>query len=507
MTEPAAAPPLLHVTGLVKVFPGLTALDHVDLDVRPGEIVAIVGHNGSGKSTLVKILSGAYTANAGRISLAPGTELHFIHQDLALVEDLSATENLALARGGGAAALAPYGGRGKSERTRELISRFGPPFDVDCPLRRLSPAQRAIVAISRALDGWTHTENVLVLDEPTESLHRSEVDVLFSAVRRLAADGAGIIFVSHRLDEVLDLADRIVVLRDGVKVADDPVEDVDESRLVELITGADAAAIAHERGATRRGDDEPVLTVRGLHGGSVEHLDLDLRPGEIVGVAGVLGSGREAVPSLLYGATAGTAERFSVAGSPYPTRTPAESIRRGIAFAPADRAHLGMVRELNARENLTLPQLRTLTGPLGRLSLRRERAEAAQLLTDYDVRPPRAEQRISLFSGGNQQKIVMARSLRDRPAVLLLDEPTQGVDIGAKSTIYRALERGAAEGTAVLVSSSDAKELLTICDRVVVMRDGRAAAVLSGPDLTEHRLVAEGYGLPDSPASRPEEHP
>jgi len=162
---------------------------------------------------------------------------------------------------------------------------------------------------------------------------------------------------------------------------------------------------------------------------------------------------------------------------------------------------------MNARENVTLPQLRTLTGPLGRISLRRERDEASALLADYEVRPPRLEQRISLFSGGNQQKIVIARSLRDRPAVLLLDEPTQGVDIGAKATIYRALERGAEAGAAVLVASSDAKELLTICDRVVVMRDGRAAAVLSGPELTEHRLVAEGYGLPDSPASPTEEHP
>ncbi|WP_448005162.1 sugar ABC transporter ATP-binding protein [Agromyces bauzanensis] len=488
--------PLLRVTELVKAFPGLTALDRVSLDVHPGEVVSIVGHNGSGKSTLVKILAGVYTADAGSVELAPGTELHFIHQDLALVEELSATENLALVRGAGVTALAPYGGRRKRARARELISRFGPAFDVDRPIRRLSPAQRAVVAISRALDGWTHAANVLVLDEPTESLHRSEVEVLFAAVRRVAADGAGVVFVSHRLDEVLGLADRVVVLRDGRKVADDPVARIDEARLIELITGADPSALTRSRRSGRTPGANPVLRVRGLRGGSVDHLDLDLNPGEIVGVAGVLGSGREAISSLLYGATAGTAEVFTVAGRPYADRSPGESLRRGVAFAPADRAHLGTVRDMNARENVTLPQLKTLTGTAGNISAGSERLEVRRLMDEYDVRPPRTEQRLSLFSGGNQQKLVMARSLRDRPAVLLLDEPTQGVDIGAKATIYRAIERGAAEGAAVLVSSSDAKELLAICDRVVVMRDGRAAAVLSGPDLTEHRLVAEGYGLP-----------
>ncbi|GAA5038702.1 sugar ABC transporter ATP-binding protein [Microbacterium fluvii] len=501
--------PLLRVEGLVKAFPGLTALDRVDLDVHPGEIVSVVGHNGSGKSTLVKILAGVYSSDAGTVSLDGGAELHFIHQDLGLIADLTAAENLALRRGTGLSAVAPYGDRDTNARARELVAQFGPVFDVDVPVRRLTPAQRAVVAISRALDGWTHRANVLFLDEPTESLHRGEVEVLFEAVRRLAAAGTGIVFVSHRLDEVLSLSDRIVVLRDGRKVADAPVAEVGESRLIELITGADAASLSREQHRSHRRDGDAALSVRGLRGGSVAHLDLDLQPGEVVGVAGVLGSGREAVPALLYGAIQADADAFAVAGAPYPRRSPAESLRRGLAFAPGDRAHLGVVRELSARENLTLPQLKTLTGPLGLISRRRERAEVDALLADYDVRPGRGEQRISLFSGGNQQKIVMARSLRDRPAVLLLDEPTQGVDIGAKATIYDAIARGAEGGTAVLVSSSDAKELLAVCDRVVVMRDGRAAAVLAGSDLTEHRLIAEGYGLPDSPASvpAPEEHP
>lgn len=488
-----AAEPLLRVAGLRKEYPGLVALDDVDFEVRPGEIVSVVGHNGSGKSTLIKILAGVIDDDGGEVTTADGTELHFIHQDLALVDQLTATENLALRSGEGRGAVAPYGARARSAHTRELITRFGPEFDVDVPLRRLTPAQRAVVAISRALDGWTHSANVLFLDEPTESLHRTEVDVLFDAVRRLAAEGTGIVFVSHRLDEVLSLSDRIVVLRDGRKVADAPRAEVDETRLVELIAGGHVSPRVAQ---STRALGEVALEVRGLRGGSVEHLDLQVRAGEIVGIAGVLGSGREAVPALLYGAVPGAADALTVAGVDHARPTPARSLRRGIAFAPGDRARLGVVREMNARENLTLAQMRTLSGPLGYLSPRRERAHARRLLQDADVRPPRIEQRIRLFSGGNQQKIVMARALRDDPRVLLLDEPTQGVDIGAKASIYEAIRGGAARGCAVVVSSSDATELLNLCDRVIVMRDGRAAADLAGDDLTEPRLIAEGYGLP-----------
>ncbi|MFJ9393157.1 sugar ABC transporter ATP-binding protein [Nocardioides sp. NPDC101246] len=499
--EMSGGDPLLRVTSLVKDFPGLRALDDVSLEVRSGEVVAVLGHNGSGKSTLVKVLAGRYAADGGTVELPASAgeeaaELHFIHQDLALVGALTAVENLNLI---GSARLHPHDSRAERRRATELVARFGEGFDVTVPVASLTPGQRAIVAIARALDGWTHPRNVLVLDEPTESLHGAEVEVLFSAVRRLAAEGAGVMFISHRLDEVLALADRVVVLRDGRVVAAEPVDGLDHDRLVELITGATPAEIeAHQPQDVRSTD--PVLSVRGLRGGAIENLDLDLHAGEVVGVAGVLGSGREAVPSLLFGAVPSHAGTFTVGGAVVLAPTPATSIRRKVAFVPGDRARHGSTAQMSARENLTLPQMRTVRGAGGAISTRRERAEAERRLAAYDVRPHRTEQRFGLFSGGNQQKIVLARWLRDDPLVLLLDEPTQGVDIGAKTTIYEAVGQAAANGTAVLVSSSDTKELLRICDRVLVLRDGRLVAELAGDALTEHRLLVEGYGLtPDNP--------
>ncbi|GLI26565.1 ribose import ATP-binding protein RbsA [Agromyces rhizosphaerae] len=492
------AEPLLRIEGMTKDFPGNRALDDVSLDVHSGEIVAVVGHNGSGKSTLVKILAGVYQDDGGTVELASTdgeeTELHIIHQDLGLAKELTGIENLGITRYHGREALAPYNRAREQEHAERLIRRFGEPFDLNVPIARLAPAQRAIIGIARALDGWKHSRNVLILDEPTEALHASEVQVLFDAVRTLAAEGAGIIFISHRLDEVLDLADRVVILRDGKCVADEDRATLDHDRLVSYVTGVPIGEA--ETGEPFRGDlQEVVLRVEQLAGEALEGIDLTIHGGEVVGVAGVLGSGREALPAMLFGSIDATAETYELQGKPYRNRSEAESIRRGIAFVPGDRAHLGSVRPMNARENVTLPELGSLTTKLGAISISRERRHAAELVERYDVKPPRPEQTFAQFSGGNQQKIVFAKWLRNDPALLLLEEPTQGVDIGAKRAIYDAVDMAAAGGAGVLVCSSEAKELVRLCNRVLVLRDGKVVATLEGERLNETELVKQGYGL------------
>ncbi|OJX67974.1 MAG: hypothetical protein BGO95_06380 [Micrococcales bacterium 73-13] len=497
----AANRPLLRITGMIKEFPGLRALDDVSLEVHSGEIVAVVGHNGSGKSTLVKILAGVYAKDAGEVEYPSSTAeeetgLHIIHQDLGLAMELNAIENLGIPKYQGLReSLAPAPVKREKAKATELISRFGEPFDVTVPVGSLAPAQRSIIGIARALDGWKHPRNILILDEPTEALHASEVRILFEAIKRLAADGAGIIFISHRLDEVLELADRIVVLRDGKKVADEDREHVDHERLVEFVTGVKAGEA--ETGRTDRTHGEVVLDIAGLWGEVLDGVDLTVHAGEVVGVAGVLGSGREALPAMVFGSELAAADEFNVAGAAYPKRDPAESIRRGMAFVPGDRGKYGAIRDFTARENITLPAMQNVTNAIFGVDARKEKAVATELVAKYDVRPPRPEQIFKQFSGGNQQKIVFAKWLRNDPTVLLLEEPTQGVDIGAKQALYEAIDAAAAQGAAVVVCSSEAKELVRLCDRVLVLRNGVVAAELSGEELTETRLVLEGYGLAD----------
>lgn len=496
-SAPRDTAPLLRIEGMIKDFPGNRALDEVSLDVHSGEVVAVVGHNGSGKSTLVKILAGVYTSDGGEVELSShdgmDTELHIIHQDLGLANELTAVENLGITHYQGPAAFAPFDRKKERAKARQLIGRFGEPFDVDVPISRLAPAQRSIIGIARALDGWQHPRNVLILDEPTEALHATEVRVLFDAVKKLAADGAGVIFISHRLDEVLDIADRVVVLRDGRKVADESRSSLDHDRLVSYVTGIPVGEAEHGENARVHGD--VVLEITGLTGAILEGVDLRVSAGEVVGVAGVLGSGRETLPAMIFGSIDADVDSFTLAGKPYLKRSPGESIRRGAAFVPGDRAKLGSVRLMTARENVTLPELKTLTNSFGGISLGKEREHAESLIRTYDVKPPRSEQTFAQFSGGNQQKIVFAKWLRNKPRLLLLEEPTQGVDIGAKQAIYDAIDNAAEGGAAVLVCSSEAKELVRLCDRVLVLREGRIAAELAGDELTETRLVIEGYGL------------
>ena len=494
---------LLTVKGLSKTFPGLRALDEVDFSVDSGEIVALVGQNGSGKSTLVKVLTGIHEPDPGaridvgaqgsaaRAGHASGS-VHVIHQDLGLIPQLNTVENLDLVRRHGARSLAPIAGRDEAEHARRLLEQFDAAFDVRAPIAALTPAERTIVAIARAFDGWDSPRGLLILDEPTAALHSDEAGRLFTAIRHAAARGAGVIFVSHRLDEVMDLADRVVVLRDGRVVADTAIALLDHAQLVRLIVGS---ALAESTPRSRGDSGDGALSVRALAGGLVQRLDLDVRAGEVVGVAGILGSGREHVAPLLFGAQRRTAGSVAVQGHALPPGDPRASIGARVAYVPADRHADGAVMPMVVRENLTLPDLHRLRRRFGRLDRSAERREVDGWVERVALRPAEPERPLELFSGGNQQKVVLAKWLRNDPRVLVLDEPTQGVDVGAKAAIYELVHDAAARGAAVLMASSDTAELASVCDRVVVMRDGRAAADVRGADLTEERLVIEGLGL------------
>ena len=500
---------LLTIQRLSKTYPGQVALHDAALTVRAGEVHAIVGQNGSGKSTLIKLLGGYVKADHGAQVLVDGRSvdlwslpsdvrrrIRIVHQDLGLVPTLSAVENLGLGQGWTTGAFGRIAWSAEVERAQRELLRFGLAPDVRRPVALLTAAERAAVAIVRALRDWEPGERgILVLDEPTASLNRNEVEALFREVRRVTVEGAGVVFVSHILDEVLGLADRVTVLRDGEVVAAGVLSaELTQAKLVELIVGRSVTQL-YSRSSTARAL-VPVLEVVGVSGVTLRNVSLTVHNGEVVGVAGLVGSGRDEIAACVFGASPRFAGRVLV-NKQKVFAAPREAINAGMALVPADRKNLGLVPDDRLVEHVPLPRYGSLQRG-GRLRHRAVRTEVTEWVTRLDVQPPIIGRRMEKFSGGNQQKAVLARWLRTDPKVLLLDEPTQGVDVGAKAGIYRTISEAAENGMAVLVTSSDAEELVHICDRVLVLRGGMVAAELSGTTLTEDRVVAEMLGSESS---------
>jgi len=495
MSATSTALELRHVS---KVFPGQTALVDVDLELQRGEVHALLGPNGSGKSTLIKILAGFHSAEPGAgASLfgepfelgehTPAHPIRFIHQDLALVGQLDAVDNLAL--GGRYAQQWWLSDRVERRAAREKLAVFGVAMDVGAAVDSLSRALQTMLALVRAVDGGLGAEGLLVLDEPTASLPAQEVGVLFDLVREYRRKGGTVLYVTHRLAEVFEVADRVTVLRDGKRVTTVPVADLDHDRLVELIVGHQLAPLGAADGPALDAE-EPRLSVRGLVGAGIEPLDLDVRGREIVGISGLVGSGYEDVLRLIFTGRERSAGQIAVDGRPLSEEGPRASIQAGVAYAPADRKRLSAITTWSARENITLPALRP-NRILRWLSDRRESQDAREWMDRLNVVPGDPDRPFAQFSGGNQQKVVIARWLRCGAGIFLLEEPTNGVDVGAKRAIYQALRDVAAAGAAVVLTSQDAEELAGICDRVIVLRQGRIGAVLSGRDRTPERIVAE----------------
>jgi ribose transport system ATP-binding protein len=487
---------LLTIHALSKTFPGTRALDRVDFDVRAGEIHALVGQNGCGKSTLIKVLAGYHQPDPGCEIRLEGREVdlsdttasrdagfRFVHQDLGLVETLNAVENLTLGRELDTA----FGGRIRWAAERRDAERrmhaLGYDFDVRRPVAELGAAERTGIAIARALWDWEDAR-VLVVDEPTASLPREEVKMLFEALNRVRNRGLGVVYVSHRLDEIFSIGDRVTVLRDGKRVGTWDVPELDQDRLVSLMIGGEDLRPPHERtGAT---SEEVVLEVRQLRGLEVDNVDIEARRGEVLGIAGLTGSGREEVLPLLFGAVSRGGDVL-VDGAAVPDN-PSGAMAAGLALVPADRRGEGAVVGFTVRENCTLTDLKRHSRRSWRINRGAERAEVNEWVERLDVRPRRPDAVFSTLSGGNQQKVVLAKWLRRKPRVLLLDEPTQGVDVHAKATIHALAREVAVGGAAVVIASSDDTELCDTCDRVLVMRNGEIVAEVSGDRLTPEEL-------------------
>jgi ribose transport system ATP-binding protein len=472
-------------------------LSDVDLDVQAGEVHALVGQNGSGKSTLIKLLAGYHPPEPGAVVEVDGTPVQlgsatasrsagfrFVHQDLALIHDLSVVENLAFGRGFDTGFAHRIRWEQERRRATEMIGALGFDFDVRRRVGDLAQAERTGVAIARALWDWESAAKVLVLDEPTAALPSNEVEVLFAATRRVRERGLGVLYVSHRLDEVFAIADRVSVLRDGRKVGTYEIASLTEDDLVSAMIGE---AILKSAARSVVMDTETVLRVRGLQGARVHDLDFDAHAGVVLGFAGLTGSGREELLPLLFGVVrrGGT---VSVDGAEVPPGDPRAAKRRGIALVPADRHRQGVVLGMTVKENATLTDLPRLRAATGAIRRKRELREVRDWLRRLDIRPPDPGRRVGLLSGGNQQKVVLSKWLRLEPRVILLDEPTQGVDVGAKAMIHALIRDAARNGAAVVVASSDDEEICDICDLVYVLSDGAIVAELTQQELTLDEL-------------------
>lgn len=495
-----AAAPFLRLSSVSKRFGGAVALDRVDWDVASGEVHCLVGENGCGKSTLIKIVAGVHPPDAGSavaidgvdvLPLAPARAralgVQVIFQDLSLFPNLSVAENIAAETMLGGLA-APVRRRRMREIASAALQRLGHALPLGAVVGELPVAERQIVAICRGIAGRAR---LLFMDEPTASLTRAEVDRLLAIVRRLQADRIAVVFVSHRLDEVVRIADRVTVMRDGRRVGTYPVGEVDQRRIAHLMTGL---AIEHDVVARDRSAAPPVLEVRGLsREGEYEDVGFTLRRGEVLGVIGLLGAGRTELALTLFGMTRPDAGEILVDGAVVRLRSNQAALGAGIAYVSEDRLNLGLNLKQSIEDNLTIAVLDRLRGGLGLLSASRRRALAAQWVARLSIKIPGLDRPVQTLSGGNQQRVVLAKWLATRPRVLILDSPTVGVDIGNKRGIYDVVRELADQGVAVLLISDEIGELFATCDRVLHMRAGRIAGEMVPAAGGEAALEAAVY--------------
>ncbi|MCO5066745.1 MAG: sugar ABC transporter ATP-binding protein [Rhizobiaceae bacterium] len=492
----------MQITRLSKTFPGTRALNEVDLDIRSGEIHALIGGNGSGKSTLIKILCGIYQGDPGGMlriddfetqvdestpTIARMSGVHVVHQDLGVFLDMSVAENLALGSHYERNSFRGIDWQTLKKRSESLIRRFEINADPETELRSLGPAVRTQVAIARALQGQTDSSSgLLILDEPTASLPAREVEMLLAQLKRYAANGQAILYVSHRLDEILAIADRVSALRDGELVGTYDASQISEDFLIELIIGRRAENAAKTTAQVLR--SELAFKATDLATGPLKGVRFEVHKGEILGVAGLLGSGRTELLRTIFGDLIAAGGTMELAGAPHRPSSPSDAIKAGVAYVPEDRVQDSVFKDQTIAANIAMPALSSYFKN-GRIAQDQVHRDATADIAQFLVKANDTDALLSTLSGGNQQKVVMARWLRLKPKLLLLDEPTQGVDVGARTEIYKLVRAATDAGAAAIVVASDFEELTAGCDRIVVIREGRIVAELHGEDMTPHRVA------------------
>ena len=485
--------PFLEMKGITKQFPGVLALDGVNLTVYPGEVLALVGENGAGKSTLMKILSGVYKKDAGSILLEGSSieitgPLHarqlgisIIYQELNVLNNMDIAENIFVGREKRKRGFVDK--KLQHEEARMLLDRVGLSADTHTKAGKLSTAQKQMVEVAKALS--THAR-MIIMDEPTSSLTDKETEMLFGIIRKLRSDGVAIVFISHRMNEIFEIADRIAVMRDGRMIQTVPAAEATEESIIAAMVGRDVknlfAKLPSEVG-------EPTLEVRGLSTKDfLKDISFHVNAGEIVGFAGLVGAGRSEVMRAVFGIDPRESGEILIKGRPVEIRSTVDALRAGMGFVPEDRKEQGLILKMSVQHNTSIAALPSVANGWF-LDKKRERALTAEYIDKLKVKTPSQEQRVMNLSGGNQQKVVIAKWMATNPAVLILDEPTRGIDVGAKKEIHLLMSELVAQGVAIIMISSELPEILGMSDRIYVMHDGRIKGEIARENATQEAIM------------------